>query len=280
MEKGMRVLHNTEQKSDFLYVYEIGTQVCFPGKPLRCHIFEYSTIHFVMSGSGTFNGQTLNAGQGFYVKEGQFVSYKQDDNDPWEYYWIDVSGLAADEVMKNVGFDQPMGVFDFSNSELIREQFESFFSEDIENVDMRLLMNSYFYKILSLFSMDYYKYMFSSKSVSKAEEHFKKAMLFISNSYSQKITVEDIAQSANVERHYLNKLFKIYSDSSPQVHLLDLRLDKAKNLLRTTSFPIGTIANSVGYDDSLQFSRIFKKKTGVSPTQYRNDPENDLIKDK
>ncbi len=65
-----------------------------------------------------------------------------------------------------------------------------------------------------------------------------------------------------------HRIFKAATGSSLQEYLLDLRIRKACDLLLRTDLPVSVIALSVSYEDTLYFSRLFKKKKGVSPTQY------------
>lgn len=271
MEKGMRVIYNTSPMSEELYVYEIGTQSCSPEKPVVTHVFEYNTIHFVVSGEGWFEGQLLKAGEGFVVKQGQLAVYQSNPENPWVYYWINSSGAASDEVLNRVGFTDKKKTFRFSKIEEITSLFERVIEDKWEYNDKHLILSSYFYSVMSILSKDFDDLNFSSVSYSRAEEHFKNALRFIANNFSKHITIEDIANAENVERHYLNRLFKKYSGRSPQAHLIDCRIRKAQTLLWSTDFSVGTIASSVGYDDVLQFSRIFKKKVGVSPKFFRSE---------
>lgn len=271
MEKGMRVTYNTSPMSEELYIYEIGTQVCPPEKPVVTHVFEYNTIHFVVSGEGWFEGQLLKAGEGFVVKQGQLAVYQSNPENPWVYYWINSSGAASDEVFGRVGFSENKKTFKFSRVKEISALFEEVIEGEWEYNDRHFILNSYFYGIMSILSKDFDELNFSSVSYSRAEEHFKNAMRFIANNFSKHITIEDIADAENIERHYLNRLFKKYSDRSPQAHLIDCRIRKAQTLLWSTDFSVSTIAASVGYDDVLQFSRIFKKKVGVSPKFFRSE---------
>lgn len=67
------------------------------------------------------------------------------------------------------------------------------------------------------------------------------------------------------------RCFKDFTGSSPQAYLTDMRIEQAKDLLSNTSFQIAEIAELVGYSDPLYFSRIFKKKTGYSPNEYKKN---------
>ena len=63
--------------------------------------------------------------------------------------------------------------------------------------------------------------------------------------------------------------FKEYTGSTPAQYLLSLRISNAQTLLESTSYNITEIANIVGYDNPLYFSRIFKKQIGMSPSEFR-----------
>ena len=61
---------------------------------------------------------------------------------------------------------------------------------------------------------------------------------------------------------------------SPAQYILSLRMVNAQSLLENTEYNIGEIAEIVGYDNPLYFSRVFKKEYGISPVQYRKRAEN------
>ncbi len=56
---------------------------------------------------------------------------------------------------------------------------------------------------------------------------------------------------------------------SPQEYLLQVRMSKSKELLQQKNITIGMVANEVGYDDQMTFSKVFKKRFGISPSDYR-----------
>lgn len=60
---------------------------------------------------------------------------------------------------------------------------------------------------------------------------------------------------------------------SPAQYILSLRMVNAQSLLENTDYKIGEIAEIVGYDNQLYFSRVFRKEYGVSPAQYRKKME-------
>lgn len=94
-------------------------------------------------------------------------------------------------------------------------------------------------------------------------------MNFISEKYAEPIKISDIANYCGLNRSYLTRIFKYATNDTPQEYLIHYRINKARELLTTTDLPIQHIARSVGYLDPFAFSKLFKKKTGLSPTDYR-----------
>ena len=69
--------------------------------------------------------------------------------------------------------------------------------------------------------------------------------------------------------------FKDYTGSTPTQYLLSLRISNAQSLLESTSYNVTEIAEIVGYNNPLYFSRLFKKQCEVSPTEFRRQLEGD-----
>lgn len=92
---------------------------------------------------------------------------------------------------------------------------------------------------------------------------------YIHQHYAESISINDIANNFGIKRRYLTSVFQRYIGSSPIEYLTAYRILKAQELLLLTDKQILEISNSVGYVDNLYFSRVFKKKTGMSPTEYR-----------
>ena len=113
----------------------------------------------------------------------------------------------------------------------------------------------------------------SSTFESSGNKHVDMAKRYIDRNYASPIKVEDIAEEIGVDRKYLRNLFFKYFSVSTKDYITGVRMEKAKELLADKSLAVNEIALAVGYSDALGFSKIFKKHTGVSPSEYRNDPD-------
>ncbi|MGO4544707.1 helix-turn-helix domain-containing protein [Paenibacillus sp. 2TAB23] len=85
----------------------------------------------------------------------------------------------------------------------------------------------------------------------------------------QYASLQSVAQKVYMTPTYLSLLFKLNTGKTFIEHLTDIRIDKAKDMLRSTHFKNYEVAEKVGYQDPRYFSQIFKKKVGLSPSEYR-----------
>jgi two-component system response regulator YesN len=95
-----------------------------------------------------------------------------------------------------------------------------------------------------------------------------KAMEYIHEHYTETIQLGDAAEAALVSAAYLSRLFSEHLKTNFVDYLTELRVDRAEKLIRESRMNIKEVAYAVGYQDPNYFSKIFKKVTGLLPTQY------------
>jgi two-component system response regulator YesN len=93
---------------------------------------------------------------------------------------------------------------------------------------------------------------------------------YVARHYQQSLSVQEVAESLRISASYLSKLAKRYLQASFVDYLTEYRLERARDLLGTTSLMTYEIAEKVGYPDARYFSSIFKKRLGTTPSEYRN----------
>ena len=85
---------------------------------------------------------------------------------------------------------------------------------------------------------------------------------------AEDITVELLASYIGIGRKYLYSLFKRFLNLSPKEYIIAYRMERAKDFLQDMQLSVGSVACSVGYQDPLTFSKMFKLYTGISPSEY------------
>lgn len=96
------------------------------------------------------------------------------------------------------------------------------------------------------------------------------ALEYIANNYNKNIKNDVLANLCNLSTVYFRKLFTEIMGTSPISHVHELRIKKAKEMLKSDYGSITDIAQSLGYLNIYDFSRAFKKHTGISPSKYEN----------
>ena len=98
---------------------------------------------------------------------------------------------------------------------------------------------------------------------------FTKAKEYIWGNYNQEISLRKLSGAVKVSPYYLSHLFRKEMGISFLEYLTSVRISIAKNLLKQTAMSIMEICLEVGYQDPSHFAKIFKKKEGLHPTDYR-----------
>lgn len=98
----------------------------------------------------------------------------------------------------------------------------------------------------------------------------KNAIKYMQEHYNEKLRLSDVADEVFVSQWHLSKLLNRHTGSNFSELLNSVRVEKAKELLKTPSLRICDIAEEVGFTDLTHFSRVFKKLEGISANEYRN----------
>ena len=96
------------------------------------------------------------------------------------------------------------------------------------------------------------------------------AVAYMERHYTEKISLQDVAEICYVSQWHLSKLLNKYAGQSFYDILNGIRVNAAKELLKDPSLRVGDIGLMVGYTDTAHFAKIFKKVTGSSANEYRN----------
>lgn len=108
-----------------------------------------------------------------------------------------------------------------------------------------------------------------SKYSNEVVRNILSAQSYIDNNYEKSLQATEIARSIGMSYGYFSRCFHDVTGQSFSDYCIQLRIRQAKNLLETTNHTVQAVASAVGYQDEKYFSRIFKKFTGMSPSEYR-----------
>ena len=208
--------------------------------------------------------------------------------------YITVNGTIPKKYFKKLGFTPKAIVFPHNASYKCVQQLEAIV--DSQKICTRLVVSSPDEKLnpefitnekhtnhsdpeamlhdISLFTVFLAELFRSCGDKKEPENHqphlqyVNEAINFIEANYSYDISVDDVARHIGITRNYLFMLFKSHLDISPQNFILQTRMNAACEFLKQPDVAIKVVATSVGYEP-LSFSRVFKKHTGMSPSEYQ-----------
>ena len=101
-------------------------------------------------------------------------------------------------------------------------------------------------------------------------EKMEQAKIIMNENVCKEIDPEELAEKLNISYSWFRKTFKKYTGYSPAKYFQELKLRKAKQILKNTSYPVKEICFMIGYTSTEHFSNLFKKNTGLTPLEYRS----------
>lgn len=117
--------------------------------------------------------------------------------------------------------------------------------------------------------MHYVKNQWKQENQSQNQLLITRAKDYIARNYTNDISLNEIAGFCNLSPSYFSKMFKVYCQKNFIAYLTEFRIQKALELLNTTTMHVNEIAKAVGFSDDKYFHRSFKKIVGISPGKYR-----------
>ncbi|MBO5286206.1 MAG: AraC family transcriptional regulator [Clostridia bacterium] len=256
------------QVKQFLSLQPItsGEQVCPPNHFWGAGVRSHYLIHYVVSGKGVYyvgpNKFVVNAGQIFVVFPGTVIKYQADSADPWHYAWVSFTGDYAKEIFKKLKINIFNPIITVKDGDVFYDIIKKMPKQRDICLKDNLVFSSLLYSFMSLLCNN-------DDKPKHVNVYLQQAKNYIYSHYFEDISITQMADFLGISRKYLFAIFKTELNQSPKDFLINYRIDKACDFLRNKSLSIASVGYSVGYKDPLVFSKAFKLKTGLSPTEYR-----------
>lgn len=233
---------------------------------------------YIMNLTVKGRGKIFSGDNEFIVEPGDLLLFppeavhyygRADDSNEWYHRWVYFRPRAywADWLrwpheVERVGHikladDQLANEFDslFLNIEETHKEIRPMSEQLAMNLLERLLIRCY--EVSSL------------ADHAPMDHRILEACQILSASLSAEVSIEELAEQVFLSPSRLAHLFRDQVGVSIVRWREDQRIIRAKLLLQTTPLPVAVIGQQTGYDDQLYFSRVFKKRVGVSPSEYR-----------
>ena len=233
---------------------------------------------YIASGKGHFyfNGEDriVDKGNMILYRPGEPQVYYYYVEDKTEVFWVHFTGAQVDKYLEHYGLPKNENVFFTGASPDYQWLYKQIIQEmQLKRANYEELLRLLLRHILLMIN----RYITEGKNAgSDVMNDIERAVHYFNENYSKNITIEQYASEHHMSNNWFIHCFKNIMKVTPMQYILSLRISAAKNYLDTTDKNINEIAYAIGYDNPLYFSRLFRKHTGLSPSEYKKQTPNNI----
>lgn len=211
--------------------------------------------------------EIVPAGHMVLYRPNEMQKYVYYGTDQTEVYWVHFTGSDVENILTDYGFSEKEHVFYTGTLPEYHQLFKQMIQElQLCKLHYKDMLASL---LLQLFVRVNRQFTEKNSLNSYAQNEIIAATHYFGEHYNQAICIEEYAAAHNMSISWFIRIFKQYNQVTPTQYILSIRMTNAQALLERTDYNISEIAAFVGYDNPLYFSRLFKKHTGYSPSDFR-----------
>lgn len=252
-------------KSMYFYPICTGKYHCDKNYIVKRRNYDSFLLIYVLRGKGYVECPA----ERLAVKSGEFIlidCYKPHcygSEDGWDILWIHFDGPMARQFFNTIS---PTPVLHSKEPDsTVRNMYRVFNAFHEHSKIEEPLLNKYLTNILTGFLIS------SGPRTSSSSAMMEEIRSYISDHPQMTLSLEELADRANLSPYYFLRLFKKEIGYTPHEYLIMVRINTAKFYLKTTSLSVKDIAYSIGFSSESSFCTSFKKAVGCTPNEYRCD---------
>jgi len=224
---------------------------------------------YISSGEGIFD----SGGVTYQVKPGSLLlvlpgikhSYKPLQETGWHEYWVGFKGAYFSGLIEAGRFSPEQVFFEVGLYDSILSIFNLIFDE--VRTQRPLYQMKACAAILSLVAEVLARERRSDQP-NFYQQIVEKAKYFMESNIFSAINLSAISDQLGISTSRLNEIFKTYTSMTPYQYYIHIKIHRAEGLLEQEGSQVKEVAYKMGFDDQYYFSRLFKNKTGVSPSDW------------
>ena len=234
-------------------------------------ILQEFQVVYITAGKGYFNGDqmgkcTVKAGDVMMLFPGIRHAYRPSRETGWQEYWVGFSGehayrlwhnelFSPSRAVQHIGFNQEV-MADYEQIVSLCRQQTPGFQVRLGALILQLLAHIHFIET-------------TSRTAAGDSELVQKARTVMQQHIDRGLDIHILADSVGVGYTHLLEIFRKYTGLTPYQYYMQLRIHRAKELLQHPDLSIKEVAGMMNFENQYYFSRVFKKKAGITPTEWK-----------
>jgi AraC-like DNA-binding protein len=224
---------------------------------------------YVTRGQGAFETeatgyQDISAGNLFFLFPDQWHRYRPDPETGWDEYWVSFDGELPRRLLERGVLSPSRAVYDVGLNQSILHCYKDLLdAADADQGGYPQIAAMLTAQLIARAQAAVYE------EDDTAQKILRSAIFRIEQDVDQSINFEQLARDLGTGYSSFRHEFKRYVGLSPKQYHLQLRISKAKNLLTNTALAVKQVASLLNFESPYYFMKLFKRKTGMSPTQWR-----------
>lgn len=221
---------------------------------------------YTKSGCGYIlkNGQSslLRRGQAIIINCENYHEYRTQGDETWHFRWVHITGAGlesyADALINRTA---PVDVDITDDMDRCFDSIEKLTDGGIYPL---AVMNAAIGEMLLIL-------LRSQAGTDSVRQDVSQLAGYIRENCARELHIDDFMERMNLSKYYLIRLFRQHMGVTPYKYMHQCRVRRAEELLRTTELSVESIAEAVGYSDTVNFIRHFSQSIGTTPNRYRRE---------
>ncbi len=258
---------NTSNRSNILNIEMAGTTFPDSSYTIRRTNSDIYVFEYVLDGCGFIECNNhihkVNPGDFYLLQKGSTYIYYSDKTTPYTKLWFNASGLLIDSLLDIYNLNDDVIVQNV-NVHCIFDEFHNILKTNQTSTAME---KASAIKIHELISIVFYS--INPQKITEKNETAKRIKKSLDNSIYDNISLDKLSKKLFISKVQIIRIFKKEYGQTPYAYILNKKIEVAKKLLMNTNMLIKEISNKLCFADEHYFSNIFKKTTGLSPSDYK-----------
>ncbi len=230
-------------------------------------------IVFISRGKGTFESKEagtreIEEGTALLLFPGIWHRYAPARDTGWREHWVSFNGVQPEAFRDSGILPTEQQVLEIGMDETIIDLYQRILeSMEGEKIGFKETISALTYQLIARINSIRKSQQFAGEETAS---FVQKSKAYMRDHIDSPIDLKLLTSELGVGYSWFRKTFKHHTGLAPNQYIMQLKLNKAKDLLVNTSLPIKQISSMLGFESQFYFSKFFKNKTGIPPIRWRS----------